>query len=46
VVELAILIFGRGPTLPSVRLFENVSIFLAVEFGFGVFVLFKVVEIF
>jgi len=46
VVEIAVLVLGRGPAFPAIRLIEDVSVFLAVERGLGALVLLKIVEVF
>ena len=46
VVELAVLALGRGPGFPAVGLVEDVGVFLAVQRGFGGFVLLQAVEVF
>ena len=46
VVELAVLVLGCGPALPSVGLVEDVAVFLAFERRLGALVLLEVVEVF
>jgi hypothetical protein len=46
VVEFAFLVLGCGPAFPSVRLVEDVSVFIAVQRGLGGLVLLQIVEIF
>src|SRR5207237_276433 len=46
VIQLAIGSLGRSPTLPTIRLLENVFVFLSVERRFVGLILFESVEIF
>ena len=46
VIDLAVLGLGGGPRLPAVGGVENVGVFLAIEGGFGGFVVLEGVEVF
>ena len=46
VVDLAVLVLGRGPAFPAVGLVEDEGVFLALERGFVGLVLLQPVEVF
>lgn len=46
VVDLAVFALGRGPRFPAVGFVEDVGVFLAVQGGFGGFVVFQGVKVF
>jgi hypothetical protein len=45
VVELAIFGLGRGPGIPTVRLVEDIAVFLAFELCFQRLAVFQSVEV-
>ena len=46
VVDLTVLALGGGPRFPAIGLVKDVRVFLAIEGGFGRFVVFECVEVF
>jgi hypothetical protein len=45
VIDTAILPFGSRPSLPAIRLVEDVGVFPAVEYGLGRLVLLEAIQI-